>query len=136
VVFTFARRGATWVVRDFDLPSLDPAERPGLDVHLRRVASEVLDQVGRRAWADVHNRLVRAERIATPIEVWAADMGPRVEGLGPPRAVEERDWTFTDGRGTYAATLVFEDARRDVDVDVVYDRSEGRAVITRLAFLP
>src|SRR5688572_1015496 len=126
--FTFARRGASWVVRDFEIESPDPSDRPGLDTHLRRIAGEVLERIAGQRWNEVHYRLRRAERVANPIEAWAQRMTAHLDGTGTFVRVEERGWAFAEGRGAYAARLVFENEQRDVDVDLAYDPSEGRAV--------
>jgi hypothetical protein len=136
MVFTFARRGATWVVRDFELLSPDPVDQPSFEKHLRRIAGETVDQIANRNWPDVYHRLARADRIAEPLDAWAPRMAAPMEGVGARRTIEERQWVFADGRATYGARILFENARRDVEIELGFDRSEGRAVILRLALLP
>jgi hypothetical protein len=134
VVFTFARAGATWAVHEFDFGSLEPPNRAGLEQHLRRAGAQLAELVGRGLWTSVHNRLLRAERLAHPMEQWVPAIEGNVDGLGGFLRVEERAWRFADGRATFGARLVYDTSTKDVDLDLVYDPTEGRAVITRITF--
>jgi hypothetical protein len=134
-VFTFARVGSTWVVQDFEFGSMEPPQRPGLEVHMRRAGAQLAEELGWNRWTGVHNRLLRAERIANPMEVWIPRHESSLSGLGAFQRVEERAWTYADGKATFGARLVYESATKDVDLGLVFDPTEGRVVITRLAFL-
>jgi hypothetical protein len=132
MVFTFARRGTTWVVRDFEFEPTEPLDGPGRETHTRRVGMQMAQTVGQFRWPSVHERMVRPFRIANPVETWSQDMQAKFDDVGAFERVEERAWTYADGRGTFAGRLVFEKGPRDVELDLVYDPSEGRVVVTRL----
>jgi hypothetical protein len=136
LVFTFARRGSRWVVRDFEFQSMDPPERPGLETHVHRMAMQVAESLAQLRLQSVHDRLVRADRIANPPEPWTLAMQPKIDGVGQLERIEERSWKYVDGLGTFVARMVFEQGTRDLELDLRYDPSEGRAVVTRLVLQP
>lgn len=134
MVFMFARAGTAWVVRDFEFSSLEKPHGPGLEQHMRRTAAEYAQEVGYNRWPTVHGRMLRSERIAHPMETWIRSVETSLSGLGSFQRVEERAWTYADGKATFGARLVFESSTKDLDLDLVFDPTEGRAVIARLAF--
>ena len=136
MIFTFARRGSRWVVRDLEFLSNEPPDLPGLETHVRLLATQVAEMMGQGRWLNVHEKMVRAERLANPPETWTQTMEPKLDGMGGFQRVEERAWTYAEGRATFTGRLHFEGAQRDVQLDLRYDPSEGRVVVTRLAFLP
>lgn len=130
-VFTFRRTGPAWFQTDFEMPLIDLSARPRREEHAKTAALAAARAFGEYRLDTVLEGLARAQRLPLSPDAWKSRASSVLEGAVTFQSAAPEAWTFEDGRGRLTARLTFASGERWVDLEVVFDPSEGRWVLSR-----
>jgi hypothetical protein len=131
--FVFRRVGGVWMVQGFEMPLMDLSGRPKAGEHAKNAALTLARASGELRLDALFEGAARPLRVGVSPDAWKDRMQVALGDAAALKDVATDAWTFEDGKGRLTARLTFEvGGERRLDLDVVFDKSEGRWVATRI----